>query len=330
MKSGPPAPVMLVVDKPAGITSHDVVAVLRAVTGVRKTGHTGTLDPFATGVLPVAFGAATRFISFLHEDRKVYDGELLLGQATRTGDLEGEVCETGVVPPLDRARVEAAMAGLTGALKQVPPAYSAIKVGGKPLYAYAREGIAVDVPARDVRVDRWELLALKPASIVFRVHCGRGTYVRALGEELAAALGTVGHLIALRRARSGPFSLKQSIDWDGLAECVTGVPDSAAAFPRDRDAERLPRRSRDEVREALKPHLIGLSDMFSELPRLPLTGEALERLLVGGDVPGRDEDGVYLATHGESGHVLALAQSTTGRGRPLRVVAPEARFAQWP
>lgn len=330
MKRGSPAPVLLVVDKPPGRTSHDIVALLRAVTGVRRCGHTGTLDPFATGVLAVAFGAATRFISFFPEDHKVYEATLQLGAATRTGDLEGEVCETAPVPVLTDGAVAAAMAGLTGPLLQVPPAYSAIKVEGRPLYSYAREGIAVTVPPRPIRVDRWEPLpASAPGQLRFRVTCGKGTYVRTLGEDLARALGTVGHLVALRRCESGPFTLDQALSLDALAEVVTGRADAAWGFPTVRGVERPPRRDRAAVRAALKPHLLGLADAFPGVPRLRVGGDARARLFQAGLVPPLAQEGLSVIQDDDDGAVLALASREAELSRALRVVSPEGRSARW-
>jgi tRNA pseudouridine55 synthase len=143
----------LVFDKPPGITSHDVVAMLRAVLGIRKIGHTGTLDPFATGVLAIAIGSVTRLIQYLDEDLKVYDSLLVLGQATETGDPEGEVILEAPVPSVDSEAVRTVLRGFSGQRMQKPPMYSAVKVNGRPLYSYARAGETVDVPSRPIRVD---------------------------------------------------------------------------------------------------------------------------------------------------------------------------------
>lgn len=162
----------MAVDKPPGITSHDVVAMLRAVTGVQKVGHTGTLDPFATGVLALAFGPATRLISFLDEDLKVYDATIALGVAMDTGDPTGQVIREAPVPPLDRATVEALLLSFRGTRMQAPPRYSAVKVRGKALYHYAREGVEVEAAPRPIRIDSIDLLELGEQSLRVRITLG--------------------------------------------------------------------------------------------------------------------------------------------------------------
>jgi len=197
----------LVVDKPAGITSHDVVAVLRSTLRIKKIGHTGTLDPFATGVLPLAIGPSTRLIQFLDEGVKIYDATISLGRSTDTGDLMGDENGTSPVPQLEAPSVQRLLDGFCGEQMQTPPAYSAVKVDGKPLYKYAREGKSVQVAAKKIRIDSVQLLDLREDEVDIRVQCGRGTYIRVLGEQIAVALGTHGHLCQLRRLSSGPFDL---------------------------------------------------------------------------------------------------------------------------
>ena len=207
----------LVVDKPAGITSHDVVSVLRAMLGIKKIGHTGTLDPFATGVLPMAIGPSTRLIQFLDESRKVYDARVQLGRRTDTGDLTGTVQDERPVPDLELGAVSASLQEFVGDRMQTPPAYSAVKVDGKALYKYAREGQAVTAKARPIRIHSMDALNVGQDWVDVRVVCSRGTYVRVLAEEIGEMLGTVGHLSALRRTASGPFSLDGSVGFPELA-----------------------------------------------------------------------------------------------------------------
>ena len=163
----------LIVDKPPGVTSHDVVAVVRAVTGLKKVGHTGTLDPFATGVLPLALGGATRLIQYLDEDRKIYDAVIQLGTATDTGDPTGSVIAEAPVPALNRARVLEVLDGFRGQRMQTPPRYSAVKVAGRPLYDYARKGVDVEVKARPIRIDAMELLSLGENTLRVAIQIGR-------------------------------------------------------------------------------------------------------------------------------------------------------------
>ena len=215
-------PYFLVVDKPAGITSHDVVALIRAVTGEKKVGHTGTLDPFATGVLALALGPATRLMQFLDESIKVYDMVIALGTATDTGDPTGQVVAEAPVPPLEAARVEEVLRTFLGERMQRPPAYSAVKHQGRPLYSYAREGVAVEVAARPITVRDLRLEGIEGARLRVVLSCSRGTYARVLAEEIGVALGTVGHLASLARLRSGPFVLEDAISMDQLAEREIG------------------------------------------------------------------------------------------------------------
>lgn len=212
---------VLVVDKPAGPTSHDVVAALRGRFRPAKVGHAGTLDPFATGVLVLAFNQATRLMELLGSGQKVYRGVLALGAATDTGDPTGRVTEEAPVPELNSAAVARALAGMVGDQLQEPPAFSAAKHNGKPLYAYARQGVSIKKPPRPITIHRAELLGLADGRIEFEITCGRGTYIRALAVELARALGTVGHLVSLRRTVSAPFSEAQAVSFDQ----ATGVSD---------------------------------------------------------------------------------------------------------
>ena len=207
MSPGPEG--LAVIDKPAGWTSHDVVAKLRGVLGTRKVGHAGTLDPGATGVLLVGVGRATRLMRFLTPLPKIYTGEIVLGVATSTLDADGEVLETfdmaGVT--LDAARQAAAE--LTGDILQVPPMVSALKVGGKRLHELARQGIEVEREPRPVTVHRFELSEVEgePGVLRAEVECSSGTYVRSLAADLGAALGGAAHLRSLRRVAIGSFTV---------------------------------------------------------------------------------------------------------------------------
>ena len=282
-------PAFLVVDKPAGVTSHDVVSMVRSLIGAKRVGHTGTLDPFATGVLPLAVGPATRLISFLDESHKVYEATLCLGTATGTGDPEGAVCETADVPPWTASAVQAVMAGFVGARMQTPPPYSAVKVNGRPLYSYARAGESVTVEPRPIQIHQMELLDLQPATLRFRVACGRGTYVRVLGEEVAAALGTVGHLTQLRRLRSGPFHLPEAVTLPMLAGIAVGASGQCEDWrPILRPARGAPRvtwRDRAICRDAVWAHTLPATVGFSSLPSLHPPPSAVARLLQSGTCP---------------------------------------------
>jgi len=204
----PPGPAgFLVVDKPRGWTSHDVVDAARRWLGTRRVGHLGTLDPLATGVLPLAVREATKLAPFVADGAKTYTGEIELGAETDTLDAEGRVLRRSSVPLPDAARLRAALAGFVGEIEQVPPMYSAVKQGGVPLHRLAREGREVPRAAKKVRIDALTLLAWEPPRARIEVHCSTGTYVRALAADLGAALGCGGFLATLRRTRSGPFRI---------------------------------------------------------------------------------------------------------------------------
>ena len=209
---------VLVVDKPSGPTSHDVVDRVREALGERRAGHTGTLDPFATGVLPVCVGKGTRLVRFLAPGDKVYRATVRLGFATSTDDLLGEPLGPPREVRVDRETVKEACRGLTGNLMQVPPAYSAKRVGGQRMYDLARQGMAVERAAAPVTVQSLDVVEVKDGQVEIEVRCSPGTYVRALARDLGDALGVGGHLTALRRTRSGPFGIEDALAWEDLRE----------------------------------------------------------------------------------------------------------------
>jgi tRNA pseudouridine55 synthase len=227
---------VVVVDKPAGITSHDVVARVRRLAGTRKVGHAGTLDPMATGVLVLGLNRATRLLGHLTLTDKAYAATVRLGVTTTTDDAEGEVVDSRPTDGLTDTAVRDALAAFVGDIDQVPSAVSAIKVDGRRAYARVRAGEQVDLPARRVTVHSIEVTALDldQASVDLEVCCSSGTYVRAIARDLGAALGVGGHLTALRRTAVGPFLVHDAHTLDALADGFTMTPiaDAArAAFP---------------------------------------------------------------------------------------------------
>ncbi|MCP4919163.1 MAG: tRNA pseudouridine(55) synthase TruB [Proteobacteria bacterium] len=302
----------LVLDKPAGLTSHDCVGLVRAALRIKKVGHTGTLDPFATGVLPLAIGHATRFIQFLDEGEKVYEATLALGTQTDTGDLEGEAIQTADVPDLALGDVQAALASLVGEQMQAPPAYSAVKVDGKRMYEYARAGIEKQAAARPITVHELEVLSVGP-EVRFRVRSSKGTYVRVLGEDIARLLGTVGHLNQLRRLRSGPF--EGGVPLSDFAQALTGQSDWQRAFRGRRD-ERLTWGPREPAQELARAHLVTLPQAFGALPSHACTEDEARRLANGHAPPAPVEAGVFTAL--ADGELQAICEATAGRSRILR------------
>ncbi|HEY1330427.1 MAG TPA: tRNA pseudouridine(55) synthase TruB [Actinomycetota bacterium] len=198
---------LLLIDKPGGMTSHDAVDRVRRSLGIRKVGHAGTLDPMATGLLLMGVGRATRLLRFLGDLHKVYRGTGLLGEETDTLDAEGTVVRRAPTTGVDEASLRGAIAEFVGDVEQVPPAYSAVKVGGERLYRAARKGRAVEAPTRTVRVDRFDLTAMRAPEFDFVVECSGGTYVRALVADVGGRLGCGAHLTRLRRTAIGPFDV---------------------------------------------------------------------------------------------------------------------------
>ncbi|MGE0215440.1 tRNA pseudouridine(55) synthase TruB [Mycolicibacterium sp.] len=234
------APGLVVVDKPGGLTSHDVVGRCRRLFGTRKVGHAGTLDPMATGVLVVGIERATKILGLLTATDKSYTATIRLGHTTSTEDAEGEVLQSVSAAGLTGEQIEAAVAAQRGNIAQVPSAVSAIKVGGQRAYKLAREGQRVELAARPVRIDRFDVCAVRRCGdlidVDVEVDCSSGTYVRALARDVGAALGVGGHLTALRRTRVGGFGLDQARTLEQLAEAPrpSYTLDEAClqAFPR--------------------------------------------------------------------------------------------------
>lgn len=286
---------VLLLDKPAGMTSNQALQKARWLFGAKKAGHTGTLDPFATGLLPLCFGEATKFSQFLLDADKVYLAELRLGVRTATGDPEGEVLETRAVTA-GRADVERALPPFVGEIMQVPPMHSALKRDGRPLYEYARKGIELERDARPVTVHAIETVSLAGDRLTLRVHCGKGLYVRTLAEDLGAALGCGAHLEALRRERSGPFDVADAVS---LAELE-------ALAPEARDA-----------------HLLPADLLVDALPRLDLDVEAAWQILHGQAIWHAGlAVGELLRIYGPEGRFLGMAEvDAEGKAAPRRLIA---------
>jgi tRNA pseudouridine55 synthase len=223
-----------VVDKPAGITSHDVVSRMRRILATRKVGHTGTLDPFATGVLPIAVNDGTKVIPFLDEGIKQYDALLCLGVSTDTLDMTGKVLNRGDWSEIDVERFKGALTRFSGRISQMPPMFSAIKRDGQPLYKLARQGLEVEREARLVEIHALEIRTFAPPLIGLRVTCSRGTYIRSLADDIGAELGCGAALQELRRITSGPFRLAAALTLDQLeSAAANGGLDSLRLSPYD-------------------------------------------------------------------------------------------------
>jgi tRNA pseudouridine55 synthase len=284
---------LVVVDKPAGWTSHDVVSRVRRLAGTRRVGHAGTLDPAATGVLVVGVGRATRLLGRLALADKAYDATIRLGVSTATDDAEGAVLARVPAAAVPDSAVRAAAAGLTGERLQVPPAVSAIKVEGRRSYARVRSGEPVALAPRPVTVSTFAVSAVRRAGDVLDVDvsvvCSSGTYVRALARDLGAALGVGGHLTALRRTRVGPYALADARTLESLASRFDVLPLA------------------DAVRRAFPARSVS-----AEQARVVAHGGRLAGAGLGGPV------GVF----GPDGEVLALVEERNGLAHPLVVFSP--------
>ncbi|MDO8546539.1 MAG: tRNA pseudouridine(55) synthase TruB [Nitrospirales bacterium] len=298
---------VLVVNKPAGWTSHDVVARARVLLGVAKVGHTGTLDPAATGVLVLCLGKATRIAEYLVNADKEYRAVLRLGVATDTQDATGTViAEAGGALP-DRAAIEAVMGRFVGQHRQVPPMYSAVKIQGVPLYKSARAGRTVDRPARDFTVRSLQILSVTPTpptlDVTFDVVCSKGTYVRTLCADIGEALGVGGHLAGLERLRAGRFCIEDALTLDDLA-ALAG-------------------------REAVGTRLHALADVLDGVPVLTLDPRAADGVRHGVAVPaaqvigmeGQWEAGACVRLQAADGRLLAIGKVPCG-SEDLKQAAP--------
>lgn len=214
-RKGNPVHGWVVLDKPYGLGSTSAVGKVRWLHTAQKAGHAGTLDPLATGILPIALGDATKTVPFMMDAKKAYKFTLTFGENTDTWDTEGEVTETSDVRPSESDILDA-LPQFIGDIEQIPPRYSAIKVDGKRSYDLARSGEVVELKSRQVTVDSFDLLEFDGQAATFDVGCGKGTYIRSLARDLAAALGTCGHVTMLRRTRVGPFTLAQSFTLDAI------------------------------------------------------------------------------------------------------------------
>ncbi|HEX2582143.1 MAG TPA: tRNA pseudouridine(55) synthase TruB [Dongiaceae bacterium] len=292
----------IALDKPAGISSAQAVAAVKRGLDARKVGHAGTLDPLATGILPIALGEATKTIPYLIEDAKEYRFTLRFGEERTTDDAEGEILRTSPVRPTDHAIGEA-LGHFTGDIQQVPPAYSAIKVAGKRAYSLARAGTQPVLEARRVHIDAIALEERpEPDQAILWVRCGKGTYIRALARDLARYLGTVGHATELRRLRVGPFTEALAISLDKLEQ---GGHSAGAS------------------------HLLPVATALDDIPALALTGNEADRLRSGqtlgffnrsqlGRISDLRPDMILKAMEGD--RLVALVRFHAGEIRPLRVL----------
>lgn len=286
---------ILVADKPAGWTSFDVIAKLRGVLGTRRLGHSGTLDPMATGVLPVFVGPASKAVDLQADHDKTYLATLRLGLATDTGDITGTVLKTAPVTA-GRAELEAVMPGFVGPRMQLPPMYSAVKVNGQPLYKAARAGRTVERKERPIVIYKLEYLEqVSETDHRILVSCGKGTYVRVLAEELGAALGLPAALAALRRTRAGIFTEEMSHTLEEIIAAKESGPKALAGL------------------------LLGADTVFKELPALRVGGPAIARLMNGAPVCQLSAEAGQYRLYDEAGGFLGLGRVEDGALRAQKL-----------
>ncbi|MFC4348720.1 tRNA pseudouridine(55) synthase TruB [Kordiimonas lipolytica] len=283
----------LVIDKPLGITSSGVVGKVKFLTKAQKVGHGGTLDPLASGVLPIGLGEATKTMPFIVDASKEYAFTVKFGTATDSDDLEGEIIESGGRIPAEDEILEV-LPRFTGSIEQIPPAYSAIKVDGQRAYKLARDGELVELKARPVEIQELSLVSfdLDKGEAAFHVTCGKGTYVRSLARDIARAVGSCGHVVALRRLRVGPFGLKDAISLEKLEELGHSAPAQDYVSPITTALDDIPAVAVTD--EEAKRIRCGMTLLRPEIKQGTL-------VLMDGDVP------------------LAVAENTHGTIRSLRV-----------
>jgi len=296
---------ILIIAKPTGPTSHDVVALVRRLSGIRRVGHGGTLDPFASGVLPVFLGRSTRLVEYHLGDRKRYRATICFGARSTTDDLDGELTPVGIAP--DRATVEAALAAFRGEIEQVPPSYSAINVGGRRAYALARAGITPQLAPRTVTIQQLDLLdwddtdADRPLAIV-DVECSAGTYIRAIARDLGARIGSGAYLGALVRLASGAFVLDDAVSLEVVRTAATSEPPRLAELvrPATTGLERFPRAVLSE------PEVVAITRGQFVRPSRPI------------EMPDGPEGRLRLFD--EADRLVAIARWSDGRLAPEKVL----------
>lgn len=301
-RRGEPIHGWVALDKPLGVSSAQAVARVRKALGAAKAGHGGTLDPLASGLLPIALGEATKTVSFVMDGAKSYRWQVTWGEARDTDDLEGEVIERSDHRP-DLAGIDAALAAFKGEIVQVPPLYSAVKVKGRRAYDLARNDVAVELAPRRVRIDRIEMVEATTDTATFETDCGKGAYIRSLARDIARALGTVGHVSMLRRTRCGPFREDCAICLDKLEEFGHSAASANIVLPVGTALDDIPALAltEDEARRLQTGQILALSRLVFPAP--------LQTLSDGQTVRAAFE-----------GRLVALARIEDAMVRPVRVL----------
>lgn len=287
---------VLLLNKPKGISSNRALQRVRAMLNASKAGHTGNLDPMATGLLPLCFGEATKFSSYLLDADKAYIATARLGQVSDTGDAEGNIIQERPVPELNEVQIKEAMARFLGDIEQVPPMYSALKQNGQPLYKLAREGKTVERKARSVTIFDLELIEWNAPDLTFSVRCSKGTYVRTLAEDIGETLGCGAHLVMLHRTHTGGFTGDEMLEFDRL------------------QAER-------DLEQSLDGYLLDTDILVAHFPKKDLSAEETARILHGQDIACDQVYADKVRLYDDQGRFIGLAESAeAGRLQPKRLV----------
>ncbi len=307
----------IILDKPAGMGSTEAVSKVKWLFNAQKAGHAGTLDPLASGMLPIALGDATKTVPYVQDGAKIYRFTVTWGEERATDDLEGAATETSEARPA-RGDIEALLPDYTGVISQVPPQFSAIKIGGERAYDIARDGERVEIPAREVEIHRLDILSHDGDHTAFEVECGKGTYVRSLARDMGRQLGCFGHVSMLRRVEVAPFSEK---DFVTVAELETARAAGEADAGEDDAGIGAPRKNRFAAIDAL---LVGTAAALEDLPHIALNDDAATRVRLGNPVVLRGRDAPVEADEAYAtarGRLVAIGAVEAGEFRPKRVFA---------
>lgn len=298
----------VILDKPVGMGSTEAVSKVKWLFQAEKAGHAGTLDPLASGLLPIALGEATKTVPYVQDGAKVYRFTVAWGEERATDDLEGPVTRTSDARPSE-ADIRALMPKYTGVIMQTPPQFSAIKIAGERAYDLAREGETVDIPAREVEIGRFDLIETDADRTVFEIQCGKGTYVRSLARDMGRDLGCYGHIAALRRTEVDPFTARDLVAVDALEAAsprVGAEPDADLDFGK------------------LDAHLVDTGAALSWLPQVAVTDDAAHRIRLGNPVIIRGRDAPVEAEEAcatARGKLIAIGAIEAGMFKPKRVFA---------
>ncbi len=317
-KKGRPVSGWMVLDKPLGMGSTEAVSKIKWLYGAEKAGHAGTLDPLASGMLPIALGEATKTVPYVQDGAKVYRFTVSWGEERSTDDLEGEVTKSSLERPGEQA-IRALLPKYTGVIMQTPPQFSAIKIAGERAYDLAREGEAVDIPAREVEIGRFDLVEMRGVdATVFEIECGKGTYVRSLARDMGRDLGCYGHISELRRTEVDPFTADDLVTMAEIEEAIASIPSEAT---EEGEATRAPRPGPDQWK-ALDALLMDTGSALDCLPQVVVNDDTAARLRLGNPVIVRGRDAPVEAEEAcafARGRLVAIGAIEAGMFKPKRV-----------